>query len=190
VHGPLTYLRGPPGKLLVHFKACWAFPHPTGVGEYIVRREATGPAAPGWEVDCGGGPGAAGEWAVGQPGVTPQAKRKARRRECAGVPLPPCRRSRCVAAAVPAVAAVGRWAPAGQPRRAVAGPSGHRPVAGGWLPSRRKALGWGVQRAVFDTPKSHQLVWSRRATCPPCHGRLPAAREGQREPLGGREVDI
>jgi hypothetical protein len=53
-----------------------------------VRREATGPAAPGWEVDCGGAPCAAGEGVVGRSDVTARAKREARWRERAGVPSP------------------------------------------------------------------------------------------------------
>jgi hypothetical protein len=51
-----------------------------------VRREATGPAAPGWEVDYGGASCAAGKGVMGRSDVTARAKREARWRERAGVP--------------------------------------------------------------------------------------------------------
>jgi hypothetical protein len=103
-----------------------------------VRREATGPTAPGWRVDCGGGPDAAGAWEVGRPDVTPWAKREARRWKRAGV-LSPCAgglgaRRTTLKPRRPE----GRWE-AGQPARRGGGEAREAPGGAGQLPVGRWA---------------------------------------------------
>ena len=129
-----------------------------------MRREATGSPAPGWRVDCGGEPDAAGAWEVRGPDVTPRAKREARRWERAEIPPP----------RVPAVSVAG-----GQPSsrgsrrsggRRPASPAGRRrrptpeaPASWRWGDGRRGQAGRPLSRrrvrgAVFDTLKSGQFT--------------------------------
>ena len=129
-----------------------------------MRREATGSTAPGWRVDCGGEPDAAGAWEVRGPDVTPRAKREARRWERAEIPPP----------LVPAVSVAG-----GQPSsrgsrrsggRRPASPTGRRrrpapeaPASWRWGDGRRGQAGSPLSRrrvrgAVFDTFKSGQFT--------------------------------
>jgi hypothetical protein len=100
-----------------------------------VRQEATGPAAPGWMVDCGGAPCAAGAGAMGRSGVTARAKRKARRRARAGVPFPPAgvlgvRRRRPPSRGGEGAVGAGQPAQMGGRRDPERGEGGSRPVAG------------------------------------------------------------
>jgi hypothetical protein len=130
-----------------------------------VRREATGPTAPGWRVDCGGGRVGSRETrrdATGQAGGPAVDA-------CWG-PLPSCRRSRR-AAGDPRAAAAGGAVGAGQPAlrggRAGGGVAGGREGGMWWaagLASRRRGS-WGragtpnpKPGAVFDTPKTRQFT--------------------------------
>ena len=132
-----------------------------------MRREATGSTAPGWRVDCGGEPDAAGAWEVRGPDVTPRAKREARRRERAEIPPP----------LVPAVSVAG-----GQPSsrgsrrsggRRPASPAGRRrrpapeaPASWRWGDGRRGQAGRPLsRRRVREEPSStHSNPASSRAS--------------------------
>jgi hypothetical protein len=120
-----------------------------------VRREATGPTAPGWRVDCGGGPDAAGAWEVGGPDGDATGQAGGPTVDACWGPLPLCRRSRCAADDPRAAAAGGAVgsrpaSPAGR-RRGPRGPggTGQLPV-GSWA----ARVAWRGRRGTFaHSPK-------------------------------------
>jgi hypothetical protein len=150
-----------------------------------VRREATGPTAPGWRVDCGGGPDAAGAWEVGRPDVTPRAKREARRWKRAGVPSPCAGGLGARRTALEPRRPEGRWE-AGQP--ALRG-GGEAPEAPGVPASCRCGdgrRGWG---AVGGVGGGEGVAWRGRRDSPVGAGGLGHSPKltswGKADQLGG-----